>query len=638
MTSLTSFAPQRIHMSIPTATELRPPAPVSRWEQLTLLVIILIGGGMRLAYPDRMMVEHFDEGVYASNFWFADQPGGVYPMQHLYAPPLLPTLIEWIFVFIGPSNAGAMWPSQIAGIVTIYLLWKLGRTWFGPVAGLSAATLCALSDIQVVFSRAALTDALLGMWWLLSLLILNKACNSGRSIHSVVAGIVVGLAWYTKYNGWMPLTITLGAILSRGLFCRGIWPLTRQALVAWGLAALVAFAVWSPWLWALQPQGGYSSVMANHRQYIVGLAGWTGSFGRQAAQLYAVATIWSATALAITYGAILVVALRLQRRDESGSDLNPGINDGHPSKKSLSSCIWTAAAVWVFLPGIPILAQLLLSLQGISGWWLWSRHEIGQRQSIQRGNLGYWILLVWFLGLLIITPLYQPYLRLTLPWVLSTFVGAGLSFQLAWVTMSCQSNAYRTYHSLRRFALITVACYMVCVGIVVPSWYRQSQIKKTYPVQSLPFVNQGTFKSSTERVAETVRINSFRRDDRSKTASVVYVYGEPGAVFQLRLLRLPDVYPIAGLSFVRKHYSGPEARVWLVVTRRAKNDRQFLDEFLANQNCLLEAKGWPWDYSPLVAMDQPNCDPLELGVDPDEIGELTLFEVVGPNFVPRETQ
>ena len=46
-----------------------------------------------------MAVEHFDEGVYASNIWFGPEAGYQYPMRRLYAPPLLPSLIEWSLIF-----------------------------------------------------------------------------------------------------------------------------------------------------------------------------------------------------------------------------------------------------------------------------------------------------------------------------------------------------------------------------------------------------------------------------------------------------------------------------------------------------------------------------------------------------------
>src|SRR5262249_22052451 len=85
--------------------------------ELALAVLIsLAGARVRAASPSRLAVEHFDEGVYASNIFFEQQRSrGHYPDQHLYAPPLLPLLIELSMVAVGPSNLAAMLVSIAAG-------------------------------------------------------------------------------------------------------------------------------------------------------------------------------------------------------------------------------------------------------------------------------------------------------------------------------------------------------------------------------------------------------------------------------------------------------------------------------------------------------------------------------------------
>src|SRR5438477_12380920 len=107
-----------------------------RAEVLLLGLIVLVAIGLRVAWPSRLAVEHFDEGVYASNLFFHDKAGtGHYPDQHLYAPPLLPFLIECAMIVFGTSNAAAMAVNIVAGALTVPLLWWLGRRWFGPTAG-----------------------------------------------------------------------------------------------------------------------------------------------------------------------------------------------------------------------------------------------------------------------------------------------------------------------------------------------------------------------------------------------------------------------------------------------------------------------------------------------------------------------
>src|SRR5690606_11086823 len=85
-----------------------------RSEWLTLLVIVLLAAGLRLAFPSRMAIEHFDEGVYASNIFFSIADGGQYPYRHLYAPPLLPWLIEGAIVFGGTRSLAPLVPPRPA--------------------------------------------------------------------------------------------------------------------------------------------------------------------------------------------------------------------------------------------------------------------------------------------------------------------------------------------------------------------------------------------------------------------------------------------------------------------------------------------------------------------------------------------
>src|SRR5678816_2922850 len=66
--------------------------PIARRELVLLAAILTIGASLRIATVATSAVEHFDEGVYASNIYFGP-PDYSYPMLRFYAPPLLPALI-----------------------------------------------------------------------------------------------------------------------------------------------------------------------------------------------------------------------------------------------------------------------------------------------------------------------------------------------------------------------------------------------------------------------------------------------------------------------------------------------------------------------------------------------------------------
>ena len=125
----------------------------ARAELVLLLLIVLGGFVLRLVHPSRMSVEHFDEGVYASNIASGAPYDYRYPDRHLYAPPLLPWIVEWSIVFFGPSHLGTMLVGVLSGGLTVALLWWVARRWFGMEAGLAAATLAALSDFHLLYSH-----------------------------------------------------------------------------------------------------------------------------------------------------------------------------------------------------------------------------------------------------------------------------------------------------------------------------------------------------------------------------------------------------------------------------------------------------------------------------------------------------
>src|SRR5262245_29011689 len=109
-----------------------PPAAirVEAREWIVLGIILAAGICLRLVALSHSAVEHFDEGVYASNIYF-DAPEFAYPLQRFYAPPLLPALIESGFIVGLPPNTAALLPSFLTGCATIGALWWFGRSWFG---------------------------------------------------------------------------------------------------------------------------------------------------------------------------------------------------------------------------------------------------------------------------------------------------------------------------------------------------------------------------------------------------------------------------------------------------------------------------------------------------------------------------
>ncbi|MCC7419576.1 MAG: glycosyltransferase family 39 protein, partial [Planctomycetaceae bacterium] len=255
--------------------------PAQRAEAIALALLLAVGFALRAWSPSSLAIEHFDEGVYTSNLYFDEEEGFSYPDRHLYAPPLVPWILELSITLLGATVPGCFGLGILTGTATIAAVWWVARRWFGPIAALSAATLIAFSGPHIVFSRTALTDVPMGLWFTLSLGFLGESFRHGSRGYAIAAGVAVALAWWTKYNGWLPLAIGMAGMLAWLLIARPGWDVAKRALICWDLAAVTAILLWSPVWWGLQSKGGYAAVAANHARYFHGLSGWWDAFRQQ---------------------------------------------------------------------------------------------------------------------------------------------------------------------------------------------------------------------------------------------------------------------------------------------------------------------------------------------------------------------
>jgi 4-amino-4-deoxy-L-arabinose transferase-like glycosyltransferase len=293
--------------------------------------MLLAGGSLRLWAPQRMAVEHFDEGVYASNLWFDAEADYQYPNRPLYAPPLAPFLIECSLIGLGPNGVAPMAPSLLAGCATILLVWWTSRQWFGVAVGVAAAALAAFSELHILYSRAALTDVLLCFWLLLSLGLAELALRRVRFDFAVAAGIAAGLAWWTKYNGWLAAATAFGGMACWIALQRTTRTDAKRKILVWCVIAIVAVVVWSPvWIGLQSFPGGYGAVAANHGKYVVGLHGWLASAKTQIAALRALDGGWSIVGLGVGLvgGALVVPPITHHQDPEKATPAPPTVQFG----------------------------------------------------------------------------------------------------------------------------------------------------------------------------------------------------------------------------------------------------------------------------------------------------------------------
>jgi 4-amino-4-deoxy-L-arabinose transferase-like glycosyltransferase len=324
----------------------------------------VIGAALRLGNLGQVAVEHFDEAVYASNLLFGADQGGEYPLRQFYAPPLLPAAIEWTTVFgqLFFRDLPTWWPmlpALVAGLATIPSAWWIARQWLSPRAGIIAAILIASHEFHAAYCRTALTDVPLTLFMLWAVHRFWIALQTGTVKDAAIAGAVTSLAWWTKYNGWLPL-----AIAGAGGVC---WQLVRSRESrnwissgrVWLIAVATAFLLWLPVLWDAQKVGGYSKIAENHRGYITGFSRWHANLivGYQSFDEFAG---WLSFAGLVLAGVFFVASRR--------NEVFDGISNRDAGDSLLAPCLIGA----------------------------------------------------WFWGLFVATPMYHPYSRLWLPWLVSS--------------------------------------------------------------------------------------------------------------------------------------------------------------------------------------------------------------------------
>lgn len=240
----------------------------TRGEWLALAGAVAFGADLRLHRITEIGLSHFDEGIYAlSGLW--PWTGAFVPDQGFYSPPVYPVLIGLTgLVLGGPSDLSPLFVSAMSGIGSIVLGWAVGRRWWGPGEGLVAAWLIAASGFQIALSRIGLTDATFTFLFLLSLVGLEMGIEKGGWWRLVLAGLVVGSTWNTKYNGFLPLVLALG-------FCSG--PLAFVKLRRLAFMSILGCLAYLPWALTFHVEHGYETLVSHQAGYWRGFAGlWEG--------------------------------------------------------------------------------------------------------------------------------------------------------------------------------------------------------------------------------------------------------------------------------------------------------------------------------------------------------------------------
>lgn len=292
-----------------------------RLEHWLLSAILLLALGLRLAaidydlpdiyHPDEPAVIRISREMFATgdlNPHFFDYPSLIFYTNALAYTPLylggrltgafddradiLPLQSVAMGTTRAPQPAAVLLNRSISlamGVGTVALLYFIGCALFNrPDVGLLAALLLAVAPNPTYHSRIVTTDAMVTFFIMLTMLMAALIFRQGRTRHYLLAGLAVGLAAGTKYNGAMvALVVPLAHFLRAGW---GGWRDGRLYLS--GLAAVAVFLLTTPY--ALLDYPTFSTALRGVMgHYDSGHAGMEGDTPRWYATF-----LWTTTTLA----------------------------------------------------------------------------------------------------------------------------------------------------------------------------------------------------------------------------------------------------------------------------------------------------------------------------------------------------
>jgi 4-amino-4-deoxy-L-arabinose transferase-like glycosyltransferase len=222
-----------------------------------------------------------DDGVYYGNALALYHNGPEYLRQYRNLPPdfvanpidqfnvrpMITYPIAASFAIFGPGEITATLWSFLCSLVSVLVSYRLGRLLHGPTVGCLAALLCAFYPLEVINGTRMLSDAPVGMFCSLSLLLLLESRKQRRPILAGAAGVAVAGAYLANGRGLLMFMTLAGCAALMAARQEGGWrmPLLYIAgfVAVFAVEALVYFKATGDPLLSYHIQGG-----ASHFKYL----------------------------------------------------------------------------------------------------------------------------------------------------------------------------------------------------------------------------------------------------------------------------------------------------------------------------------------------------------------------------------
>ena len=116
-----------------------------------------------------------------------------------FHPPFYYVFLHFWTILFGTSEIALRAPSLLAGILTIYIVYLIGKELSGEKIGLAAGALMATSGLHIYYSQEARMYSLATLFVTLSVLFFTKTLHAGRVGDFIKFGLFLSLSFLTDY-------------------------------------------------------------------------------------------------------------------------------------------------------------------------------------------------------------------------------------------------------------------------------------------------------------------------------------------------------------------------------------------------------------------------------------------------------
>src|SRR5215216_2979762 len=197
--------------------------------------VMLLAAGIRL-WGINQIGFNTDEAVYSGQAAAIAQVPvlkGIFPIFR--AHPLLFQFVLALLFNFGVSDLAARLLAVAIGVLTVYIVYRLGSLLYGENTGILAALILAVMPYHVVVTRQFLLDGPMVLCSTLTLYLLARFALTGNPVWLHAAGIGMGLTFLAKETG----IIMIGAVYSFFALSRDIFVRIQDLIISFVLMVLM---------------------------------------------------------------------------------------------------------------------------------------------------------------------------------------------------------------------------------------------------------------------------------------------------------------------------------------------------------------------------------------------------------------